>query len=134
MVTSLANYSTANITTVPQEREFHLLTSEIVLVILYLMIFIFGVGGNILVIKSFSAPDTRKKAGSLLVIILAINDSFASILVPLNQIHAIVSRKLDPFAAWYLGEPLCYTIIGFGYIFLLATGWLLVAIAVERFM
>ena len=133
MATLVTNYSHFNTTSITQSKDFHLKTSEIIFVILYLMIFVLGVGGNILVVKSFSAPNSRKKAGSKLVISLAVNDLFASILVPLTQIHSIVSRNTNPVAAWFLGKTLCYTIIGFSYIFLLATGWLLVSIAIERF-
>ena len=129
-----ANHSSGNTTVIGVSKDFYLTTPEVLLLALYTVIFIIGVAGNILVARFFGASNLKKKAGSRLVIALAINDLLASVLVPINQIHSIISRNLNPVAAWYLGKPLCYTMIGISFTFLLATGWLLVAISIERFM
>ena len=106
---------------------------NITLLVCYSLIFTLGVCGNLLVVKWFYEQYKQKMAGSALVMVLAVNDLLASIIVPLTQIHYIISLNTQPKRAWYLGRMLCYTMRGFGILFLLATSWILIAIASERY-
>ena len=98
-----------------------------------LVIALLGVFGNMLVIKWFLAPAQRKNAGSVMVITLALNDMIASVTVPSLRIHLVIAAKKSPLNAWYLGQAACYTFRGMNMSFLLATSWILVVIAAERY-
>ena len=106
---------------------------DIILVILYSMVVLFGTVGNILVIRWFVKKEERKKAGNKLVVVLAINDFAASIFVPLLLIHLIITDSTKPQHAWYLGKVMCRSLLALQLTFLIATPWLLVAISVERY-
>ena len=106
---------------------------DYILFLLYSLVLIIGVGGNLLVISWFSSDKNKKKPGSTLVIVLAMNDLIASIITPLYGIHLVVSMKTEPYLAWYLGKELCPTIQASTHLVWLTTPWLLVAIATERF-
>ena len=100
---------------------------------LYSLVIILGVGGNILVVRWFAFGNRRNSPGSIMVICLACNDCLSSVIVPLFRIHDIVAFQKQPQLAWYLGEALCYALPGLLRFFLLATSWILVAIAFERY-
>ena len=106
---------------------------ELVLMIFYVIIFIFGTVGNVLVVKWFMVKKQREKAGNTLVVALAINDFISSVIVPLWQIHHIVRNSLTPPGAWYIGKGLCHFLPGIAMTFLIATSFLLVSISLERF-
>ena len=105
-------------------------SEDIILTIFYGFVVILGTIRNALVVKWFWA---REEAGSKLVVVLAINDFLASLLVPLNKIHGAVRHSLEPSDAWYLGQCLCYILHGMQMTFLYTTSWILIAIAIERF-
>ena len=115
------------------EEYLQLSKVDILYIFLYVCVFVVGVLGNILVMKWFLEPDKRNRPGSVMVITLAFNDMLASIIVPLFRIHLIVAATIRPLDAWYLGRTLCYTIRGFNLAFVLATSWILVVIATERY-
>ena len=106
---------------------------DYILLLLYSMVVVIGVGGNSLVISWFSSYKNKGKPGSALVIVLAMNDLIASIITPLYGIHLMVSFKTKPYLAWHLGKKLCGTFQASTTLVWLATPWLLVAIATERF-
>ena len=106
---------------------------DIVLLLFYCFVFVVGVGGNILVIRWFSSDEKRNRPGSLLVIVLAINDLVAAMVTSLYEMNYIVVGSINPAYIWYLGKGLCKSLTAFTYMFLLTTPWLLVAIATERF-
>ena len=105
---------------------------DIILILTYGLVVIFGTIGNMLVIAWFGFGEKRKNPGSKLVVALAINDFLASLFVPLLQIQYIVSPSLNPPYAWYLGKTLCHLLAGTQFTFLVATPYLLIAISVER--
>ena len=104
---------------------------DIILIITYGIVVIFGTVGNSLIIIWFGIREKQKYPSSKLVVVLAVNDFLASIFVPLLQIHYIISASLDPPYAWYLGKTLCHS-LGIQLTFLIATPYLLIAISVER--
>ena len=106
---------------------------DIVLMVAYGFVVIFGTVGNGLVIKWFGMREKRKKSGNKLVVFLAANDFLASIFMPLLQIHSIAANALDPQRSWYLGRGLCHSLLGIILSLLYATSMLLIAISVERF-
>ena len=106
---------------------------DIVLSIFYGLVFLLGTLGNAFVIKWFGVKEERKKAGNKLVVVLAVNDFLSSIFVPLLQFHNIVSKALDPPGVWYIGKDLCISLAGLQQAFLIATSFLLMTIAIERF-
>ena len=105
----------------------------IVVILLYGITTVLGTIGNALVIKSFTIGSQKNLAGSRLITILAANDFLASIFLPLYEVHSLISVNLQPVYAWYLGKALCHTLVGSQIFFLVATSWLLVAIASERY-
>ena len=105
---------------------------DIILIVTYGLVVIFGTIGNMLVIAWFGIGEKRKNPGSKLVVVLAINDFLASIFVPFLQINWIVSFSLNPQDAWYLGKTLCHSLYGIQLTFLVATPYLLIAISMER--
>ena len=133
MTSNFSNISSELNSTLPHDFHLHFRPLDIVLLCFYPLVLILGVGGNLLVIRWFCAKNRRKMAGSVLVIVLAFNDLFASIMVPSTQIHMIISYNKEPHAAWYLGKVLCHTLHESGVVFLLATSWILVIIAMERY-
>ena len=126
-VSSLLN-TTSTTTLYLQLKPLH-----VILLFFYPLVIILGVGGNVYVIKWFYSKSRRKMAGSALVVVLAFNDLFASIMVPSTQIHHIISHSKQPYEAWYLGKILCHTLHETGVVFLLATSCILMAIALERY-
>ena len=126
--------NTTNITTAPRTNiSLHFQVTDYVLLSCYSAVVIIGVIGNLLVIKWFSKEEKRQKPGSILVIILAVNDLIASIVTPLNEMNLVVSYRSNPSYTWHLGEGLCKTLSAFSNLVLLSTPWLLVAIATERY-
>ena len=126
------NNTTSNLT-LPIDFSLKLRPLHIALLCFYPLVAVLGVGGNVYVIKWFYSKQKRNIAGSSLVVVLACNDLLASIMVPSAQIHLIISFNKYPFNAWYLGELLCSTLQEFSVVFLLATSWILVVIALERY-
>ena len=118
---------------------------DIILIICYGLIFICGTIGNIFVISWFGASEKRGKAGSKLVIVLAINDFLSSIFVPIYQIHFIIRFSLVSKDAkgvlgafftrssWYVGKTLCHLDLGIQSVFITATALLLIVISIERY-
>ena len=106
---------------------------DIVLTICYGFVFLSGTVGNSFVINWFGKKSERKKAGNKLVVMLAINDLISSVLVPLSQIHYLISASINPPGVWYLGKVLCYSLPGIGRTFLYATSFYLIAISLERY-
>ena len=106
---------------------------DIVFLILYTLVFVFGTAGNALVVKWFGMKEQWKKAGNTLVVVLAVNDFLSSIIFPLLEIHYFVLHALQPPLRWYLGSFVCERFFGLKKTFLVASSWLLVAITVARF-
>ena len=106
---------------------------DIFLFSVYSLVIISGVSGNALVIKWFYEQYKQKVAGSAFVMVLAVNDLFASMIVPLAPVHLLLSHSRHPIEAWYLGKMLCYTLNESAAVFLLTTSWTLIAIALERY-
>ena len=114
-----------------KDVSFELHAMDYVLMSMYSLVFLIGVGGNLMVIRWFYGDAKTNNPGSLLVIVLATNDLIASIMTPLLEMHRIVSRSYHH--TWFLGKGLCKTLPAFSALFLLTTPWFLVAIATERF-
>ena len=131
--TNSSNYSSAINVTSSAMLHFQFKPLDIILLFFYPLVTILGVGGNLYVIKWFYSKERRKMAGSALVVVLAFNDLLASITVPSTQIHHIISHNKQPYGSWYLGKILCHTLHESGVVFLLATSWILIAIALERY-
>ena len=108
-------------------------TKDVVLIFFYSLMIPLGVIGNGLTIKYFFFTSKWKCSGTKLLVILAANDLFASLYVPLESIHFLVQYALSSSGAtWTLGEALCYLTIGVADMLFGVTSWLLVAIAAER--
>ena len=105
-------------------------TVDIIQITSYCFVFISGTIGNAFVVRWFGAPTKIGNAGNKLVVVLAINDFFSSIFVPLYSIHTIVSYFEG---TWHLGKFFCHSLPGLNLTFLYATSFLLVAISMERF-
>ena len=115
-------------------KDIQLSNVDIFYTCLYSTIFGIGFFGNIIVIWWFSKPMRRKRAGSVMVITLATNDMLASIVIPSLRIYSIIAaRTTSAWRAWYLERVTCYTIDGMNMTFVLATSWILVIIAGERY-
>ena len=108
-------------------------TTDIINLCLYCLIAVIGVSGNALVVKWFYVAKKRHMPGSIMVITLACNDVMASIIVPLIQIHNLVTSRGFLTGPWYLGKTFCHLAMSLYHLFLLTTSWLLVAIAAERY-
>ena len=106
---------------------------DIILIVCYAFVFLSGTVGNGFVIRWFGRKGERRKAGNKLVVMLAINDLLSSVLVPLSQIHYLISASINPPGVWYLGKVLCYSLPGIGRTFLYATSFYLIAISLERY-
>ena len=107
-------------------------TRELVYLILYGMMIPLGVIGNGLTIKYFRFSPRWEQAGTKLLVVLAVNDLISSIYVPLEKMYDHYNKIVDnPF--WTLGMPMCYLMHSVTEMFFVATSWLLVIIAYERF-
>ena len=129
-----SNFS--NITTTKDTQKYsslHLKFIDYILLVSYCLVVVFGVGGNLLVIKWFVSPAKKGRPGSLLVNVLAVNDMIASVVTPFLQIHQTIAALIEPYYAWYLGKGLCKCLFAFHNAFLLNTSLILVAIATERY-
>ena len=106
---------------------------DIVLITLLASIFLLGTVGNSVVVYWFGFTVRRKLAGSVFVTALALTDLVTSVFVPIDLIHTIVSRLLDPFdPQWHLGRVACYIKTCWNPVFLFASSWLLVVISFVR--
>lgn len=67
---------------------------DIVFIISYGLVFLFGTLGNCLVMNWFGAKSERKKAANILLITLTINGLCSSILIPMLYIYFIIIVSL----------------------------------------
>ena len=132
-VTASSNYtcSTSTYPRISIKYQFHM--SKIFLISVYGIVFVLGAAGNSFVAMMFGTKQERKKPGSKLVIVLAVNDFMSSIFVPLLQIQYLVSRSINVPKLWFLGKFLCHSLSGLQISCLLATSLLLTTISLERF-
>ena len=105
---------------------------DIVYLILYSMMIPLGVIGNGLTIKYFRFSTRWVSAGTKLIVVLAVNDLISSIYVPLEKMYHHYKVVME-IPHWTLGMSMCYLMQALTEVFFVATSWLLVVIALERF-
>ena len=110
-------------------------TKQIVELTLMIFIIISGTVGNICVIRMFGFTKRRHRAGSALVVALAINDFLSSILIPVDALGWIILAMLylrDEFQPYPFGRGMCYVLTSVIPLFMMASSWLMAAISMER--
>ena len=98
--------------------------SDAIQLILYLVIFLSGTIGNVIVIQSF--VRTSEKPGSRFVVALALLDMITSMITPFQS---IIMTMYDDYP---LGKEACAAIAPIQLTNVFASAWLLVVISLER--
>ena len=115
-------------TTIPDEAINAISPQEIIVIIIYAVVFLFGTVGNIMVIRYFGFKAERKLLFHTYLIHLAVSDLIASIVTPAHFVYNQVTNN-----TWHLGHAAC-TIIGVvGPLTVNVSAWLLASIAHERY-
>lgn len=121
-----------NTTTATQNKAIsapnQLSNSNIIVVCLYTVIFIFGLVGNLLVIRYFGFKSKHSRLYHTYLIHLAIADFISSTITPAYFIYGIVNNNI-----WHYGQVSCTIISATGPLTVNVSAWLLVSIAYERY-
>ena len=104
-----------------------LTSSDILLIFIYCIIFLFGIVGNALVIHYFAIRRKKKLQYHYYLIHLAIADFILSTATPIHFIYV----KLSPY--WHLGSSLCTILSVIGPLTVNVSAWVLTSIAHERY-
>ena len=104
-----------------------LTSSDIVLIFIYCIIFLFGIIGNALVIHYFAIRRKKKLQYHYYLIHLAIADLMLSTATPVHFVYV----KLSPY--WHLGSSLCTILSVIGPLTVNVSAWVLTSIAHERY-
>ena len=102
---------------------------EMSLVSLNTFVFLVGIIGNAMVIKTFYAK--RDQPGSRYVLVLAIVDLITSFWIPVIVVGVIINNISENFASWPFGKFVCY-LQPTQFSLFATSAWLLVAICLER--
>ena len=116
-----------SINTTEKCLEVVLTSSDIFLILIYCIIFLFGVIGNALVINYFAIRRKKKLQYHYYLIHLAIADLILSTTTPIHFIYV----KLSPY--WHLGSSLCTVLSVIGPLTVNVSAWVLTSIAHERY-
>ena len=116
-----------SINTTAKCLEVVLTSSDIFLILIYCIIFLFGVIGNALVIHYFAIRRKKKLQYHYYLIHLAIADLILSTTTPIHFIYV----KLSPY--WHLGSSLCTVLSVIGPLTVNVSAWVLTSIAHERY-
>ena len=95
----------------------------------YILVFIFGFFGNIVVIYVLGYRKKKRNSGDVYMLSLACADFLASIAAPLVMINDLVTH----YSTWLYGEAMCYALPTVLQGTICASGWSLVFISLDRY-
>ncbi|XP_057309485.1 tyramine/octopamine receptor-like [Hydractinia symbiolongicarpus] len=122
------NGNGSSTTTAPATTAVVLSQADVVVIVVYVLIFVFGLIGNILVIRYFGFYLKRGSTYNIYLIHLAIADLISSTVTPIQSVYAVFSGNI-----WHLGPISCTIVSIIGPLTVNVSAWVLGSIAFERY-
>lgn len=122
------NGNGSSTTTAPATTAVVLSQADVVVIVVYVLIFVFGMIGNILVIRYFGFYLKRGSTYNIYLIHLAIADLISSTVTPIQSVYAVFSGNI-----WHLGPISCTIVSIIGPLTVNVSAWVLGSIAFERY-